>query len=137
MRPMPKTNIETAMKTVAQLEFPRGLHERIMRRVWFTKLRTPIAIIGSLFFINFAVIIWRLWVHLGENEGYYLLRTILEDLEWDQGSLRFAWSEIVDIVPLSLIVGIVVNVALLLYIYRVFGLIKKNATKVEFPTFNH
>lgn len=134
---MPKTNLQTAMKTITQLEFPRGLHERIMRRVWFTKFHAPILMIGLLFFINFAVIIWRLWVHLGENEGYYLLRTILQDLEWDQGSLRFAWSEIVDIVPLSLIVEIVVNVALLLYVYYVFGLIKKNATKVEFPTFNN
>ena len=93
------------MKQMEDAPLPPTLHGKIMRRIYFYRLRGPLAMIFMLLLVNVAVSGWHVWVGMTQLNTLTIITSILDGFE---GSIDFLVnatqniSQIIPIMPLSM-----------------------------------
>lgn len=111
-------DISDAVKQMSDIQFPDGLHGRIMRHLVFLKFRTPFLVITALLTANLVVTGWRLWERLAEEQAPLLFSILLENAEWTLVSLTQLARTAFDVAPIPVMVTFALNALALVYVLR-------------------
>ncbi len=117
---MNENDLKKHMLALDEQDAPASLRGKIMKRVWLLKFRTPMLVFGALLLANLAATLWRVHVHLAQNESYYLMRTFVENFEWDGPYLAYVLKEMTTFIPGALSFSLLANITLLAYAYHLF-----------------
>lgn len=124
--------IDQTIKELRDIEFPPGLHGKIMRRLLFLRFRTPFLVITSLLLLNLIVSGWRLWQRLIEVEAPMFLSILVNNFEWSLDSFKEIFETAVELVPASTLTVFLINLLVLTYVFWIvahFNTIKTKQTK--------
>lgn len=105
-----------AIKDMSEIDFPAGLHGKILRQIVFLRFRTPFTIIVSLLSLNLAISSWRVLELFGESE----VLTVVS-LLWEAADVNFSgfWQFLGDafsVAPIGPLALFAVNLLALLYV---------------------
>ncbi len=103
---------------MAEIQFPEGLHGRIMRQLMFLKFRVPFLVISSLLVANLVVNGWRLWERLLEEQAPLLFSILFENAELTLEFLAQISQTTLDVVPLPVAITLILNALALGYVLR-------------------
>ena len=117
--------IKEKMKNTEEAEFPKTLHGRIIRKVFFLRYRASFAIAFSILFLNLFISVWQIWVRLAETEIIITLKALFDGFEM---SLDFAadfWNTVASYLPLRAFIIFILNLCLIGYTLYFYAQAKK------------
>jgi hypothetical protein len=123
-------NLTEKLQNLENLEFPKNLHGKIMQKLIFLKFRTPFLIVVSLLASNLFASGWYIWLNLKENASIETATILLEDTDLSASSFLNIFSTFKEIFPVSLMLGFLVNLCLVIYLWFVFYSFKKLPQKL-------
>jgi len=104
------------IKALSELDFPPGLHGKIMRKLAFLQFRTPFLVVVSLLLLNLIFSGWQIWYRLSESDAFNTFRILLEGAEWNWRTLGDLFEIAQNLFPLGLIFTFTINILLIAYI---------------------
>lgn len=113
---MTHQDIGQAIKEMSEIEFPSGLHGRIMRQLLFLKFRTPFVVVVTLLVLNLVLSGTRVWGMLAEVEAATVVSILWSSIEWSVGGLGQFAADLYELVPVGQVGLLVFNIAALFYI---------------------
>ena len=108
------------IKEVSEIEFPSGLHGRIMRQLVFLKFRTPFLIVVTLLLLNLVLSGIRVWNQLLDAEAVTIFSILWDGIEWSFVGLGQFARDLFELVPVGQLGMLAINCAALLYIVYFF-----------------
>ena len=118
-------DISHQIKTMTEVDFPDGLHGKIMRRVLFLKLRKPFLIINLALFLNLMVSGWRIWARILENNSLSALEAIWDGFELSFNYVSTFISTAFETLPIWSISIFIVNIFLIGYVFFIASQLRK------------
>lgn len=118
-------NLDEKIKNFPEPEFPKGLHGKIMERIAFLRFRTPFIIVTSFLVLSLMVSGWRIYLHIGDNDGFAVIKALLEGFEFNVDYLNDFWDVISNTLPLWSIAIFIVNAFLTVYVILVSRHLRK------------
>jgi hypothetical protein len=122
-------NISQKIKNLPEIEFPEGLHSRIMKQLFFLKLRTPFIIFSSLLSINIIISGWYAWNKIIEMDTIAIIKDMLSGFELSYYFISDFAQTILNYFPITSTIIFVVNILVLAYISFLFIKLKRIETK--------
>lgn len=117
--------IDQEVKNLPEPEFPEGLHGKIMERIAFLRFRTPFVIITSLLILNLVVSGWRIWLRIGDNDGFMVIKALLDGFEFSADYFNDFFNTIYNTLPLWALGVFIINAFLTVYVIYVSRYLKK------------
>ncbi len=122
---MKERDIGQTIKEMSEVDFPEGLHGKILRQIVFLRFRTPFVIVVSLLVLNLIISGWRIWEQLLESETITMVALLWEALEFSFGGvLQFA-TDVFEVAPVGYIALLILNLLVLgyvgIYVPRLFA----------------
>lgn len=118
-------NLSKNFKALEEIDFPQGLHGKIIKKLIYKKLKTPFFTLFCLFLLNFVILGWRLWLHMEElNTSIVILSPIVGSFELSYEYFTDLSSAISQSIPLFTISATLINAVALVYIYRPYSSIR-------------
>lgn len=117
------------IKAMDEMEFPAGLHGKIMKKLLFLQFRTPFLIVLSLLLLNMAITGWNLWTRAADSQFQDVIKAFLSSFEFSREYFSSFYAAASDFMPLSIVVNFTVNLLLigyLFYLSRAFQRLGKN-----------
>ncbi len=109
-------DIGQTIKEMTEIEFPAGLHGKILRQILFLRFRTPFLVIVTLLVGNLLFSGIRIWQRILDSEGLATLGLLWETLEFSfKGGMQFA-HDAYDVLPIGYIGLFLVNLLVFLYV---------------------
>jgi hypothetical protein len=122
---MKQEDIGQTIKEMSEIEFPEGLHGKILRQIVFLRFRTPFITVVSLLLLNLVISGWRIWEQLLEAETFAMTGLLWDSVELSFGGFFQFILDIVEIAPVGHILLLVLNLAVLgyvaIYVPRLFA----------------
>ena len=115
------------MKTIEHPEFPPGLHGKIMRRIYFYRLRNPLLGVFGLLMADVAVSGWHVWMRMTQLNTISILMSIFDGFEASADFFTNATQNISEIMPVMSLSVFVINFVLLAYV----GFLLVNMKKIS------
>ena len=109
-------NLASMMKAIELPDFPAGLHGKIMRRIYFYRLRNPLLGVFGLLIADVMVSGWHVWVRMTQLNTISILMSIFDGFEASADFFTNATQNISDIIPLTSISVFTINSILLAYV---------------------
>ena len=104
------------MKEMEKPEFPAGLHEKIMRRIYFYRLRNPLLGLFGLLVVDVTISGWHVWTRMIQLNTLSILSSIFDGFEASTDFFINATQNISDIIPITSLSVFAINVILLAYV---------------------
>lgn len=125
-------DIGQTIKDMSEIEFPEGLHGKILRRILFLKFRTPFVVVMTLLILNLIISGFRIWERLLDAEAFTILSLLWETLEFNLAGVGQFLTDIYDVLPVGYLVLFAINLLAFAYIgfYVPRALNKTRAPKV-------
>jgi len=117
--------LSETIKNISEINFPPGLHGKIMKRVAFLQFRTPFIAVVSLLVLNLIVSGWQIWSKVSETQSFSILGELTSGLDWNLNSVLDLLKTINELFPVGLIVTFLVNVLLVAYLFYLMRSFKK------------
>ena len=126
---MKQEDIGKTIKEMSEIEFPEGLHGKILRQIVFLRFRTPFITVVSLLLLNLVISGWRIGEQLIEAETLAMVALLWDSVELSfSGFFQFIL-DIVEIAPVGHILLLLLNLAVLgyvaIYVPRLFAKTKR------------
>ncbi len=107
--------ISEKIKQLSELEFPEGLHGKIMRKLAFLQFRTPFLVVVGFLLLNLVFSGFSIWVRVAGTGAVDTFRIMLGGFEWNTTSLSQLASAASDLFPIGLMTSFCINVLLFAY----------------------
>lgn len=117
-------NFSEKIKQLSEIEFPPGLHGKIMRKLAFLQFRTPFLVIVGFLTLNLIFSGWRIWSTVSGSEAVSTFKILLESLDWNWHSISDLFSIAQQLFPMGLIVSFLINAVLAGYLIFITGTYK-------------
>lgn len=122
---MKEQDIGQTIKEMSEIDFPEGLHGKILRQIVFLRFRTPFFVVVSLLLVNLIISGARIWEQLAESETLTMISLFWSAAELTVGSLSQFVLDVVSIAPVGHILLLALNVLVLgyvgIYVPRIFA----------------
>lgn len=115
----------TPIKTLAdlgELTPARGLHARIMRRIFFINFRPHLAWLAGLLALNIGVSLWHFINRAHELATFSVIQTLADNFELTLDYATNSTSMFFDSLPVGSMLILVINAVLTIYIIRLMVL---------------
>lgn len=126
---MTQNDIGQTIKEMSEIEFPKGLHGKILRQIVFLRFRVPFLIVVVLLVLNLIISGWRVWEQLLDSEVFSFVSLLWSAIEFDFQSLVQFVTDVYEVAPVGYIALFAVNLAALLYVAfylpRAFNKVKR------------
>lgn len=113
---MKEQDIGQTIKEMSEIDFPEGLHGKILRQIVFLRFRTPFVIVVSLLVLNLIISGWRIWEQLLESESLTMISLFWEALELSFGGILQFITDVIAVTPTGYIALFILNLFVLGYI---------------------
>jgi hypothetical protein len=97
---MKEQDIGQTIKEMSEIDFPEGLHGKILRQIVFLRFRTPFFVVVSLLLVNLIISGARIWEQLAESETLTMISLFWSAAELTVGSLSQFVLDVVSIAPI-------------------------------------
>lgn len=115
----------TRFRQLEEINFPSGLHGKIMRKLVFLQFRTPFLIVTGFLFLNLLLSGWHILEAIKFNQSWELLKIMLADFEWSGEFFANFWAMLREFFPLGLMFGFVFNFGLMFYLFALMKSFRK------------
>ena len=113
---MKQEDVGQVIKEMSEIEFPEGLHGKILRQIVFLRFRTPFITVVLLLTLNLVISGWRIWEQLLEGQTLAMVGMLWETVEMSFTSLFQFVLDVFEIAPVGHILLLIINFAVLGYI---------------------
>ncbi len=121
--------ITKKIKELNEIDFPPGLHGKIMRKLAFLQFRTPFLIVVSLLLLNLVFSGWKIWSNLSGSEAVSTFKVLMETFDWTWRSAIEIFNASQELFPMGLIVSFSINIMLAVYLLYIMKEFKNLAIK--------
>lgn len=105
---------------------PFNLHGKIMKKIYFLKLRTPLYVLIALSAVNLIYSAWHFFANAAEMQTFSIVRTMLEQFELSFDYFAGLFAVILENTSLNLVWPLAINLILIFYLINFI-----NKSKVE------
>jgi hypothetical protein len=116
---MNKNLFDPHMKSLEEMEMPRDLHAKIMKRVFIAGYGRYLYLSSAVLFINLAVLSFELYRKLASVDYGRLAESLSES---------FAWSTVYQTLPIQTMVATGITAALCAYMTSLFMKLHTNSS---------
>lgn len=113
---MKQEDIGQTIKAMSEIEFPEGLHGKILRQIVFLRFRTPFITVVLLLTLNLVISGWRIWEQMLEGQTLAMVGMLWETAEIGFSSLFQFMLDVFEIAPVGHILLLFINLVVLGYI---------------------
>ncbi len=113
-------NLSKNFKSLPEIDFPEGLHGKIMKKLFYKRLKNPVLIIAGLLALNFIILTWRLWVRMAKFNTLIIISSLFDSFELSYGYFADFFHAIFEFTPLFTISMILINIVAFVYLYRIW-----------------
>ncbi len=113
---MQKQDIGQTIKDLAEIDFPEGLHGKILRQILFLRFRTPFLIVTTLLILNLVISGWRVWEKLLDVQAFAIFMIFWEALEWTGAGIMQFIVDSYELLPMGQLTLFFVNAFVLFYV---------------------
>ena len=114
------------IKNLPEVDYPIHLHDQIMGRVGMLKFGNKFFIALMLLFLNFIIASYFFIIRSLDNEAPLFFNFMIRQFEISNSYFSDLAGVIRDTLPLGLFFTLIINVALIIYVMRVYFLFKKS-----------
>lgn len=117
------------IKNLTDQDLPADLHGKIIKKIYFMKLRAPLLFLSILSAINLAESGWHLFSKASEMETFSIIHTLAGQFELSFDYFASLFAATVENAPLHSVLPFVINLILmisLLYLIKIFAKVEKN-----------
>ena len=107
-------------KLLPEIDFPEGLHGKIMKKLFYKRLKTPAMVIAGLLALNFIILTWRFWVRITELNTLTIISSLFDSFELSYEYFADFFQAIFEFTPLFTISMILFNIVAFIYLYRIW-----------------
>lgn len=118
-------NTSQIIRELAPVEFPSGLHGKIMRQLFFLKFRIPFFVISALLLCNIAIALEHAWSRMINTEAFAIASALWEGFEWSFDFFGEGARTIAAYFPIGWFFIVMTNAALLGYMVFLYFSFKK------------
>jgi hypothetical protein len=111
-------NLSKNFKSLPEIDFPEGLHGKIMKKLFYNKLKTPAVVIAGLLALNFIASTWRLWIRMTEFNTLTIISSLFDSFELRYEYFADFFHTIFEFTPFFTVFMILVDVVAFIYLYR-------------------
>lgn len=113
-------NFSENIKNMTEVEFPKGLHGRIMHKLFFLRYKTHFVTIFSLVSLNVFVSAWRTWTRIVEMDTVAIIKDMLQGFDLSYYFISDFVKTILAYAPIYLFIIFLINTLILSYITYLF-----------------
>lgn len=106
--------------------FPHDLHKRIMWRITYARLRTPILLIAVLLVVNLMTALWRTSTIIIERDTITVLQSLYENIQINADLATDFMQQLGPFVPLHWISTVMVDITLLFSLWYLSHAVKRS-----------
>lgn len=107
--------IDEKLNSLSSMEVPNGVHQSVMRRVQYNKLR-PVLFVGfGLLVLNFLIITWHINAKLIDAEFMDMTQDFFEVFNFNFSFISMTWLNFFEIVSPMLLLSAVLSLAGAIY----------------------
>lgn len=113
--------LTSAFRELPEHELPTDLHDRIMRKLFYRRLRAPFFALASLLALNLGLSAWHAWARIVDLESVSIVTAMFEGFEVSADFFGMFARNLYEFLPVSAILIFFLNTALagyLVYLYR-------------------
>lgn len=118
-------NFSQTIHKLPVVEFPLGLHGKIMKQLFFLKFRVPFFIISGILFCNIAVTGYHAWSRMIDTEALSIATALWEGFEWSFDFFSEFARTVIEYFPIGSFIMIMFNALLLEYVVFLYFSFKK------------
>lgn len=107
------------IKTLNEIDFPPGLHGKIMRKLAFLQFRTPFVVVVGLLLLNLLFSGWQIYLRLADTDAFATFRILLQNIDFNWRSLSDLFQVAENLFPVGLMISFLLNVLLIIYLLYV------------------
>lgn len=125
------TNVSKKLREISEIEFPDGLHGRIMRKLFFIRYRGNFLLVAFLLTANIFLSGWRFWARMDELDTISVIRALLEGFDVSRGFTLNFFSTLSQSFPVISVSIFIINILVITYVtYLYFKFKTFDALKV-------
>ncbi len=109
-------NILKKIKSIRNIEFPKGLHDKIIKELILSKFEFFFAAVLVLLPINLIILGSQIWRSTIEAEASSLINAMLEGFEPSFDFLSSFAQTMAEVLPVNLIIVFILNLIITIYI---------------------
>jgi hypothetical protein len=114
------------INNLADQNFPDKLHDKIMRKIFFIKLRTPFLFIITLSCFNLINYAWHFINQAAEMQTWSVISTMFDHFELSSDYLGSFIQTTMENTPINLMIGLIINSILVYYLIYIFQYFKRS-----------
>jgi hypothetical protein len=115
-----------SINNLADQTVPVKLHDRIMRKIFFIKFRTPFLFIIILACLNLISSAWYFINQAAEMQTWSVISTMFDHFELSADYLGSLVQTTLENTPLNLMLGLIINLLLVYYLVYIFQYFKRS-----------
>jgi len=108
------------LKNISDYDFPRGLHNRVMKKIYFLKFRQPLLFIISLSCLNLINSGWHFINKASEMQTFAIFQTMAQHSELSIDYLQSFCQTMLENTPVNLFLVFMINLVLVYYLMNIF-----------------
>ena len=108
--------IEEQLNSIAFSEVPVGMHQSIMRKINYIRLKPILFVSFFLFVINFAILAWRIDNRLVDAEFSDMMRDFFNGFDWSFDFVKTILDSFFGIISPGIALSFVLNFIGMIYI---------------------
>ncbi len=113
---MTQQDMGQTIKEMSEIDFPEGLHGKILRQIVFLRFRAPFIIVVTLLSLNLIISGWRMWEQLLDSEVLTTISILWGIIEFNFSGVMEFLGDMYEILPLGQLALLGVNGAVLVYV---------------------
>ncbi len=124
-------NIFQTIHELPAIEFPSGLHGKIMRQLFFLKFRIPFFVISAFLFCNIIISVYHAWSRMINTEAFSIVVALWEGFEWSFDFFADSARTVVEYFPIGWFLIVMTNSLLLGYVVFLYFSFKKFSVNIS------
>ncbi len=108
--------IEEQLNNLSSMEIPTGMHQSIMQKVNYRRIRPILFTAFFLFLFNFILIAWRINVKLVNAEFSTMMNDFFDGFVWSSSFVNTILGSFFEIISPTIFVSLLINLVGAIYL---------------------
>lgn len=120
-----ENDLSEKLKQIPEVQFPLGLHARVMASAIFLKFRTKLILFSGLLSLGLLFSGWHIWIKIRGFEALSVMQTVLSGFQADLSFVNDFIQTFYGFFPVASIFIFLVNLTLMIFLGYLFFAFKK------------
>lgn len=124
-------NLEKKFKEIDDIPFPEDLHGKIMRKIYFSRIKNLLIPAIALLLVSMSILGWRIWARIAEADAIHVTQATFDGFEPSFSYVNAFTQMVAETFPVNLMIIFATNAVMLVFLIGVLSGLKKLSDAIK------